>query len=111
MPTQIPILSPLDIVPGAVSPDGRTIAQASLFSTPRVVLVTVEYSDGATDRFTWPTSTGWTSPANIPSVTHTRPYLEWEAGTACDACGSTDTYRDGWGLPACRNCHGTVVAR
>lgn len=58
---QVVILSPLDLRPGSVSPEGRVIKQAQMYyGDPRMIAVHVVYTDDTIDAFSWPNGTGWT---------------------------------------------------
>lgn len=57
---QITILSPLDLVPGAIDPDGRVVETARISYSRRDVIAYVEFEDGTTSAYLWPNGSGWT---------------------------------------------------
>lgn len=66
MAARVHILSPTDLKPGSVSPNGRVIEKATLFvnKDAGTVIVAVEYEGesalrGGGDVFMWPLANGW----------------------------------------------------
>lgn len=60
MAERVTILSPLDLKPGSVSPDGHVVKEATMYyGDPRLIAVHVEYTDGKIDAFSWPSGKGW----------------------------------------------------
>lgn len=71
--TTLHILSPADLVPGATSPSGRTVATAMVMPGDTYVTVVVTYEEGGAELLAWPSAAGWSSPAGHESVTHPQP--------------------------------------
>ncbi len=71
MTDRVVILSPLDLKPGTQTPEGLIVKSANLLaqqggeSSSELVLVEVEYTNGGTQVFSWPSGAGWVVDGNI----------------------------------------------
>ena len=59
MSKQIVILSPYDLKPGTVDPNGRVVEKAVLHYNAEHMIAAVDYTDGSFDAISWPLGTGW----------------------------------------------------
>lgn len=57
---RIVILSPLDVKPGSIAPDGRVVKSAHMWVSGTDVLVAAMFEDETQQVFMWPSGTGWT---------------------------------------------------
>ncbi len=56
----VTILSPLDLKPGSISPDGRVVKRARMYATGKMVVVDAQFTDGTSTALMWPSGRGWT---------------------------------------------------
>lgn len=62
MATRIVILSPLDLKPGTISPNGKVVASATIYAPggAQSVVADVRFEDGTSEAVMWPSGIGWT---------------------------------------------------
>lgn len=66
MPDRVVVLSPLDLKPGSVSPQGKVVKYSRMYyGDPKFVVVHVVYTDESIDAFSWPNGVGWTVDGNV----------------------------------------------
>lgn len=66
MPDRVVILSPTDLKPGTVSPQGKVIHYSRMhYGDPKFIVVQVVYTDETIDAFSWPNGAGWTVDGNV----------------------------------------------
>lgn len=59
MAETLTILSPLDVKPGTVAPDGRIVAKSTMYVSEDFVATEVVFDDGSLKAFAWPNGKGW----------------------------------------------------